>query len=259
MSPDVNDPAMRAVAYDGLFDAYLSQIRALVKGGIDILLFETVFDTLNLKAGLDAARQVMNEAGRKYPIMVSVTISGPDGRTFSGQTLKAFLTSISHSDSIASVGINCSSGAADMLPHITELSRIAPYPLSCYPNAGLPNAMGDYDETPETMLRHMREYFNRNLLNIVGGCCGTTPAHIAALAKKPQPTLPAGFHSPYKVSIFQDLNLSTSLPTRSLSTSVSAAMSQARANSCDSSRRVILTKQLPSPANRSKTERRLST
>ncbi|WP_290078922.1 methionine synthase [uncultured Duncaniella sp.] len=203
MSPDVNDPAMRAVAYDGLFDAYLSQIRALVKGGIDILLFETVFDTLNLKAGLDAARQVMNEAGRKYPIMVSVTISGPDGRTFSGQTLKAFLTSISHSDSIASVGINCSSGAADMLPHITELSRIAPYPLSCYPNAGLPNAMGDYDETPETMLRHMREYFNRNLLNIVGGCCGTTPAHIAALAKE------ASAHTPRRIpQSIQGLHLS---------------------------------------------------
>ncbi|WP_297065481.1 methionine synthase [uncultured Duncaniella sp.] len=192
MSPDVNDPAMRAVTYDDLFDAYRRQIRALVKGGVDILLFETVFDTLNLKAGLDAARQVATETGKKCPIMVSVTISGPDGRTFSGQTLKAFLASIGHSD-IASVGINCSSGTAEMLPHITELSRIAPYPISCHPNAGLPNAMGEYDETPETMVGHMREYFSGNLVNIAGGCCGTTPAHIAALAKE------ASAHSPRRI------------------------------------------------------------
>lgn len=231
MSPDVNDPAMRAVTYDDLFDAYRRQIRALVKGGVDILLFETVFDTLNLKAGLDAARQVATETGKKCPIMVSVTISGPDGRTFSGQTLKAFLASIGHSD-IASVGINCSSGAAEMLPHITELSRIAPYPISCHPNAGLPNAMGEYDETPETMVGHMREYFNGNLVNIAGGCCGTTPAHIAALAKE------ASAHSPRRIPRSkQGLQLSglealDILPNHSLSTSANDATSPVHGNSC---------------------------
>lgn len=183
MSPDVNDPALRAVTFDDLFAAYREQIGALIRGGVDLLLFETVFDTLNLKAGLDATRDVMEQLGKKLPVMVSVTISGPDGRTFSGQTLKAFIASIGHAD-IASVGINCSFGAADMLPHVAELARIAPWPVSCHPNAGLPNAMGEYDETPEKMATHMREYFDRGILNIVGGCCGTTPAHIAALAKE---------------------------------------------------------------------------
>lgn len=192
MSPDVNDPAMRAVTFDNLFGAYREQIIALIDGGVDLLLFETVFDTLNLKAGLDAARAAMEETGKKCPVMVSVTISGPDGRTFSGQTLKAFLNSISHAD-IASVGINCSFGAADMLPHVAELSRIAPWPVSCHPNAGLPNAMGEYEETPETMCSHLREYFEEGVLNIAGGCCGTTPAHIAALAAE------ARKHSPRKI------------------------------------------------------------
>ena len=181
MSPDVSDPALRAVTYDDLYAAYHEQVAALIDGGVDLLLFETVFDTLNLKAGLDAARHAIREAGRDCPIMVSVTISGPDGRTFSGQTLKAFLASIGHAD-IATVGINCSFGAADMLPHVAELSRMAPYPVSCHPNAGLPNAMGQYDETPETMAVHLREYFSQGLLNIAGGCCGTTPEHIAALS-----------------------------------------------------------------------------
>lgn len=181
MSPDVSDPALRAVTYDQLFDAYREQIAALIEGGVDRLLFETVFDTLNLKAGLDAARTAMKECGREVPVMLSVTISGPDGRTFSGQTLKAFLVSVSHFP-IASVGINCSFGAADMRPHIAELARIAPYPISCHPNAGLPNAMGEYDETPELMAAHLRPLFEEELLNIVGGCCGTTPDHIAAIA-----------------------------------------------------------------------------
>ena len=144
MSPDVSDPALRAVTYDQLFDAYREQVTALIEGGVDRLLFETVFDTLNLKAGLDAARAAMKDAGREVPVMLSVTLSGPDGRTFSGQTLKAFLAYVEHCP-IASVGINCSFGAADMKPHIAELARIAPYPISSHPNAGHPNALGEYE------------------------------------------------------------------------------------------------------------------
>lgn len=192
MSPDVSDPALRAVTYDQLFDAYREQVTALIEGGVDRLLFETVFDTLNLKAGLDAARAAMKDAGREVPVMLSVTLSGPDGRTFSGQTLKAFLASVEHCP-IASVGINCSFGAADMKPHIAELARIAPYPISCHPNAGLPNAMGEYEETPELMAAHLRPFFEEELLNIVGGCCGTTPAHIAAIAAE------ARGHKPHEI------------------------------------------------------------
>ncbi|MBD5355375.1 MAG: methionine synthase [Bacteroides sp.] len=189
MSPDVNDPALRNITYDDLYAAYLEQITALIEGGVDLILFETVFDTLNLKAGLDAARKAMEVTGRDCGIMVSATISGPDGRTFSGQTLPAFIASISHAD-IASVGLNCSFGAAEMLPHVAELARIAPWPISCHPNAGLPNAMGGYDETPESMVSHINEYLDLGLLNIVGGCCGTTPAHIAALAEAARGRIP---------------------------------------------------------------------
>ncbi|MCM1355638.1 MAG: methionine synthase [Staphylococcus sp.] len=195
MSPDVSDPALRAVTYDDLFEAYRRQIIALIDGGVDLLLFETVFDTLNLKAGLDAARSAMEETGHTCPLMLSVTISGPDGRTFSGQTLKAFLASVSHAP-IASIGINCSSGAGEMMPHVTELARIAPYPISCHPNAGLPNAMGQYEETPEKMARDLRPFFEEGLLNIAGGCCGTTPAHIAAIAAEARGRQPHRIASP---------------------------------------------------------------
>ncbi len=181
MSPDVSDPALRAVTYDDLFRAYLEQISALIEGGVDLLLFETVFDTLNLKAGLDAAREAMESAGREFPVMVSVTVSGPDGRTFSGQTLKAFLASISHTP-IISVGINCSTGAEAMKSHVAELARTAPCPVSCHPNAGLPDSMGLYGDTPEKMASTLGSFIDEGLLNIVGGCCGTTPAHIAAIA-----------------------------------------------------------------------------
>jgi len=182
MSPDVNDPALRAVGYDDLFDAYAAQISGLIEGGADLLLFETVFDSLNLKAGLDAAVSVMAGAGRELPVMLSVTLSGHDGRTFSGQTLEAFLASVEHCP-IASVGLNCSFGAADMKPHLAELAKAAPYPISCHPNAGLPNAMGEYEETPLSMARHIKDFIDDGLVNIVGGCCGTTPAHIAAIAE----------------------------------------------------------------------------
>lgn len=182
MSPDVNDPAFRAVTYDDLFAAYREQVEGLIEGGVDLLLFETIFDSLNLKAGLDAAREVMDSLGRELPVMLSITLSGHDGRTFSGQTIPAFLASVEHFP-IASVGINCSFGAAEMKPHLCELSKIAACPVSCHPNAGLPNAMGEYEETPETMARRIGEFADEGLVNIVGGCCGTTPAHIAAISR----------------------------------------------------------------------------
>lgn len=201
MSPDVNDPALRAVSYDDLFNAYREQIAALIEGGADLLLFETIFDSLNLKAGLDAARDAMDAAGLELPVMLSITLSGHDGRTFSGQTIPAFMASVEHFP-IASIGINCSFGAADMKPHLRELAKIARCPVSCHPNAGLPNAMGEYEESPETMAAQIAGFADEGLVNIVGGCCGTTPAHITAISRavagKPGRTFstdtPAGMH-----------------------------------------------------------------
>ena len=153
MSPDVSDPAFRAVTYMDLYTAYAEQVEALVEGGVDIILFETTFDTLNVKAGLEAAEAVLKKMGKDLPIMLSLTLSAQGGRTFSGQTLLAFLASIQHS-SIISVGLNCSFGAADMKPYLAELAKHAPYFISAYPNAGLPNSFGAYDETPEMMASH---------------------------------------------------------------------------------------------------------
>ena len=178
MSPDVNDPAYRAVHYKDLYDAYFEQVNALIEGGVDLILFETVFDTLNVKAGLEAAVQVMLDKGCELPIMLSLTLSGKGGRTFSGQTLAAFLASVQHIP-ITSIGLNCSFGASDMKPYLKELSEMAPYYISSHPNAGLPNQFGEYDETPETMAGHIRPYIEEGLVNIIGGCCGTTPDHIA--------------------------------------------------------------------------------
>lgn len=178
MSPDVSDPAYRAVTYADLYAAYKEQIAALVEGGVDIILFETTFDTLNVKAGLEAAEVVLQEHQADLPIMLSLTLSVQGGRTFSGQTLAAFLASVQHTH-IVSVGLNCSFGAADMKPYLAELARLAPCFISAYPNAGLPNTFGDYDETPETMLEHVRPFVEEGLVNVLGGCCGTTPAHIA--------------------------------------------------------------------------------
>ena len=178
MSPDVSDPAYRAVTYADLYVAYKEQIEALVEGGVDIILFETTFDTLNVKAGLEAAEVVLRERQADLPIMLSLTLSAQGGRTFSGQTLAAFLASVQHTH-IVSVGLNCSFGAADMKPYLAELARLAPCFISAYPNAGLPNTFGDYDETPEKMLEHVRPFVEEGLVNVLGGCCGTTPAHIA--------------------------------------------------------------------------------
>ncbi|MDR1525741.1 MAG: methionine synthase [Tannerella sp.] len=193
MSPDVNDPAYRAVSYTDLYDAYYEQVEALIDGGIDIILFETAFDTLNVKAGLDAAVRVLQDKGRELPVMLSLTLSGKGGRTFSGQTLGAFLASVRHVP-LMSVGLNCSFGASDMKPYLEELAGIAPYFISAYPNAGLPNQFGQYEETPEKMAVQIKAFVDEGLVNIIGGCCGTTPAHIALypeLVKGAKPHKPA--------------------------------------------------------------------
>ena len=193
MSPDVNDPAFRAVSYADLYDAYHEQVEALIDGGVDILLFETAFDTLNVKAGLDAAIRTMQEKRQEWPIMLSLTLSGKGGRSFSGQTLGAFLASVQHVPLI-SVGLNCSFGASDMKPYLKELAGMAPYFISAYPNAGLPNQMGQYDETPASMAVQIKAFVDEGLVNIVGGCCGTTPAHIAqypVLVRDARPHVPA--------------------------------------------------------------------
>ena len=193
MSPDVSDPAYRAVTYKDLYNAYKEQVEGLVDGGVDIILFETTFDTLNVKAGLEAAEVVLKEKEKDLPIMLSLTLSAQGGRTFSGQTLLAFLASIQHTH-IVSVGLNCSFGAADMKPYLQELAKYAPYYISAYPNAGLPNSFGTYDETPDKMAQHVKPFVEEGLVNIIGGCCGTTPAHISRypeLVKGAKPHIPA--------------------------------------------------------------------
>lgn len=182
MSADVADPGARAVTYDELYDAYYEQTLALMEGGVDLLLFETVFDTLNLKAGLHAAADAMKHRGADIPVMVSVTIAGKDGRTFSGQTLEAFIASVSHVK-LFSIGLNCSFGPREIRPWLRELAGICPCKVSCHPNAGLPDASGCYNETPESMAGLMGELADEGLVDIVGGCCGTTPDHIAALRR----------------------------------------------------------------------------
>jgi 5-methyltetrahydrofolate--homocysteine methyltransferase len=193
MSQDVNDPAFRSVSYTDLYSAYHEQINGLIDGGVDLLLFETIFDTLNVKAGLDAAVQVMREKSEERPIMLSLTLAGKGGRTFSGQTLAAFIASIRHVP-LLSVGLNCSFGASDMKPYLKEMADLAPYFISAHPNAGLPNQFGQYDETPETMAVQVKEFVDEGLVNIIGGCCGTTPLHIAeypALIRGATPHKPA--------------------------------------------------------------------
>ncbi len=180
MSPDINDPALRALTYDELRTAYIEQMMALLEEGVDGILLETIFDTLNAKAGIDAATEAMERTGLNVPLMLSVTVSDKAGRTLSGQTLEAFLASIQHAD-IFSVGLNCSFGARDMLPCLRTLAQRAPYYITAHPNAGLPNTLGGYDQTPEMMLREMQTFVDERLVNIIGGCCGTTPEHLALL------------------------------------------------------------------------------
>jgi len=179
MSPDVNNPAYRAVSFDDLTEAYLEQILALIEGGVDALLIETIFDTLNAKAAVYAAEKAMTMLSKRVELMISATVADTSGRTLSGQTIRAFLASVSHVNML-SVGLNCSFGAKDLKPYLQEISEHAPCYVSAYPNAGLPNQFGEYDETPETMAVQVKEYFDEKLVNIIGGCCGTTPQHIAA-------------------------------------------------------------------------------
>ena len=182
LSPDVNNPGFRAVTFDEVVDAYYEQVKGLVDGGVDLLLIETIFDTLNAKGAIFAIKKFFRETGKQsLPVMISGTITDASGRTLSGQTLEAFYTSIMHARPL-SVGLNCALGAKEMRPHIAELSQIAGCYISAYPNAGLPNAMGEYDENPEETGHFLEDWAKEGYVNIVGGCCGTTPDHIKHIA-----------------------------------------------------------------------------
>lgn len=182
MSPDVNDPGFRAITFDELRVAYKEQVEALIDGGCDLLLVETIFDTLNAKAALFAIEEVKEGRGLDIPVMVSGTITDASGRTLSGQTVEAFLISISHIP-LLSVGFNCALGADQLRPYLKRLAQNTSLNISAHPNAGLPNAFGQYDQTPEEMQALIKEYLDENLINIIGGCCGTTPEHIRLIAE----------------------------------------------------------------------------
>ncbi len=181
LSPDVNRPGFRAITFNELAEAYREATRGLIEGGADVLMVETVFDTLNAKAALFAIDDVFEEVGARLPVMISGTITDASGRTLSGQTAEAFWYSLRHSQPMA-IGLNCALGAKDLRQHVDVLATVADTHVSCHPNAGLPNAFGGYDETPEDMAEVLREFAASGLINLVGGCCGTTPEHIAAIA-----------------------------------------------------------------------------
>lgn len=195
LSPDVNNPGYRAIDFDTLAANYKEQARALIEGGVDGLLIETVFDTLNAKAALFAVMDLFDELGKQLPIMVSGTITDASGRTLSGQTAEAFLISISHAP-LFSVGLNCALGASQLRPYLQVLSRNSDFLISAHPNAGLPNAFGEYDETPEKMAAQIKEYLDMGLVNIIGGCCGTGPEHIKAIAELAKEYKPREIFSP---------------------------------------------------------------
>lgn len=182
ISPDVNDPGYRAITFDELVGAYKDQVNALMDGGVDILLVETIFDTLNAKAALFAIDQVFEDRNTKIPIMVSGTITDQSGRTLTGQTTEAFLISLSHMP-LLTIGLNCALGASLMRPYLQILNEKSPFGVSAHPNAGLPNEFGKYDESPEMMAAQIKEFLDEGLVNIIGGCCGTTPDHIKAIAE----------------------------------------------------------------------------
>ena len=183
LSPDVNNPGYRAVSFDEVVNAYTEQVKGLSDGGVDLLLIETIFDTLNAKAAIFAIKKYFRETGKEtLPVMISGTITDASGRTLSGQTLEAFYTSIAHAKPL-SVGLNCALGAKEMRPHIEELSQLASCYVSAYPNAGLPNTMGEYDEQPEQTAHFLEDWAKEGFVNIVGGCCGTTPDHIRHIAE----------------------------------------------------------------------------
>jgi len=183
MSPDVNDPGFRAITFDDLVKAYSEQINALIDGGVDILLIETIFDTLNAKAALFAVDSVLEQRNLSVPIMISGTITDASGRTLSGQTVEAFVTSLSHIP-LLSIGLNCALGADLLLPYLKRLSKVTNFYTSAFPNAGLPNAFGEYDQTAEEMRDLIKEYLESKSVNIIGGCCGTTPKHIKLIAEE---------------------------------------------------------------------------
>lgn len=192
MSPDVNDPGFRAISFEDLKTAYKQQARALIAGGVDVLLVETVFDTLNAKAALFAIDELKEELNEDIPVMVSGTITDASGRTLSGQTAEAFLISISHMDLLC-VGFNCALGAKQLTPYLEVLSQGSGFGISAYPNAGLPNAFGEYDQSAKEMAEQIREYLEKRLVNVLGGCCGTTPAHIKAIAEVARDYKPRDF------------------------------------------------------------------
>jgi 5-methyltetrahydrofolate--homocysteine methyltransferase len=206
ISPDVNDPGFRAVSFDQLAEAYAEQVRGLLDGGVDALLVETIFDTLNAKAALYAIQEVFEERGLPLspaeggiPVMISGTITDASGRTLSGQTTEAFLISLSHVP-LLSIGLNCALGAKELRPYLKVLSEKAPFYISAYPNAGLPNEFGKYDQNPEEMAAQAEVFLKQGYINILGGCCGTTPEHIAALAAV------AAKYAPRKIEANQELN-----------------------------------------------------
>ena len=236
MSPDVSNPAMRDLTYDVLFDAYFEQMDALIEGGVDAFLIETIFDTLNAKVAIDAALHAMKSRRVDLPIMLSVTVSDLAGRTLSGQTLDAFLASVS-AYPIFSVGLNCSFGAQQMKPYLKELSQKAPYYISAYPNAGLPNSLGLYDESAESMSPKIREFIDEGLVNILGGCCGTTDEFIrkyAEMAEGKTPRQPRPFPHTMQLSGLEQLNVTDEVHFVNV---VNVAMWQVQGSFCDSSRR----------------------
>lgn len=195
LSPDVEDPGFREIDFDGLAEVYREQAAALVEGGADFILVETVFDTLNAKSAIFALRQLERELGREIPLMISMTLTDLSGRNLSGHTVEAFWCAVRHADPLT-VGLNCSFGAEQLRPHIQLLSGIADTLLMAYPNAGLPNELGEYDEQPQTTAGYLREWAEAGRVNILGGCCGSTPAHIAAIARAIEDVAPRAVPSP---------------------------------------------------------------
>lgn len=192
LSPDVNDPGFRNISFEELVNAYSEQVTALIDGGVDILLVETIFDTLNAKAAFFAILEIFEQKNIQLPLMASGTITDASGRTLSGQTAEAFAVSLSHIP-LFSLGFNCALGASQLEPYLSVVSSILECAISAYPNAGLPNEMGAYDETPDKMLLQIENYFKKNLVNVIGGCCGTTPDHIRLISQTAQKYSPRNF------------------------------------------------------------------
>src|SRR4051812_41092272 len=213
ISPDVSNPAYRAVTFDQLAAAYREQAEALVESGVDLLILETAFDTLNLKAGIHAILGYFAESGRRLPLVLSATITDASGRTLSGQTVEAFYNSVRHARPLA-LGLNCALGAREMRPFVQELAGKSEFALSCYPNAGLPNAMGEYDQTPEEFAATMHEFAANGWLNIAGGCCGTTPAHIEQMAERLRDVPPRRLADPASLARYAGLEPLNATPEK---------------------------------------------